>query len=178
VLRGLVPFSGAQRALAYQVDPLIRRPQTLSENLQAGIPWASKNVEPRLTRWGEPVKRMGGGFNIFEPSPNVHDPVGEAMQRAGLDIRTAQAPAQVEPVKGVRIPLSEQEQFTAAQRGGRLVRRGAEAAVNVPNFQNLPPMLQKELMEKGIAAGRSVEQRLLMRDAIQKELQRRRGAQP
>jgi hypothetical protein len=54
---------------------LARAPQSVAEGVQAIIPGQSQKLEPRLTRFGEPVQRGEGALNVFKPSPVVNDPV-------------------------------------------------------------------------------------------------------
>lgn len=52
-----IPFSGFQRFLAQNIDPVIRKPDTLLETLQTNIPGLSQRVKPRRNVFGEPIIR-------------------------------------------------------------------------------------------------------------------------
>jgi hypothetical protein len=97
---GFVPFSGALRTVTQASDPYQRAPHSIAEGVQAIIPGQSDKLPPRLTRFGQPVERGAGAFNVFKPSPVVNDPIAAALADAGINIRPAAGPKDLAIARG------------------------------------------------------------------------------
>src|SRR5262249_42492965 len=52
VLGGGIPLSGQTRTVAEQIDPIVRKPETIYERILSGVPLASKQVPARLDVFG------------------------------------------------------------------------------------------------------------------------------
>src|SRR5207248_8503832 len=102
------------------------------EGVQAIIPGQSQKLQPRLTRFGEPVERLLDPLNVFRPSPVVSDPVAQALEEAGIDLRPAQGPKDLALPRGLRAPLLPNERFDAGQTTGRVIYQMLERIVSQP----------------------------------------------
>jgi hypothetical protein len=129
VVRGLtqdlVPLSGLGRNISQAVDPILRNPQGMAENIKVVVPGMSQQVPPRLNRFGEPVIRQGGplqrGLNPVGVSTEVQDPVGQMLEQAGVKLGTPKANLRTkatatQPSK--LLPLSREEKQTIEQAIG------------------------------------------------------------
>jgi hypothetical protein len=165
---GFVPFSGAMRTITQATDPYVRAPKSISEGVQAVIPGQSEKLLPRLTRFGEPVERGAGAFNVFKPSPVIADPLADVLAAADVHLRPAQGPKDVAIVRGLRVPLSREERFTMGQGEGRTIRRVLDAVTQQPGFAEASPEVQRRLLEQAVSASRAavsaqVRQRVMER---------------
>jgi len=83
-----IPFSAAVRTVQQAADPVVRQPQAIAENVKAGIPGLSTSVEPRISRFGQPVVREGGpvrrAVDPLNVSSVVNDPVSRELDRLGV----------------------------------------------------------------------------------------------
>ena len=93
--QGFVPFSGLMRNISQAVDPVYRRPQGVTESVQAIIPGQSSKLQPRRTRFGDEAKAQGGplrrGFTVPEVSKAVDDEVTETLARLKVQPTTPRA---------------------------------------------------------------------------------------
>lgn len=151
---GMVPFSGALRTVTQATDPYVRQPQSIAEGVQAIVPHLSTQLPPRLTRFGEPVRRGSGPFNVFKPSDAVSDPVADVLAEADIHLRPAQGAKDVALAPGVRVPLGRDERFQVGQNEGRAVRTVLEAVIQTPNYQRADPVTRRLLLERAISEAR------------------------
>ncbi len=163
---GFVPLSGFLRTVAHATDPIVRNPKSVMEGVQAIIPGQGRTLEPRLTRFGEPVPRVEGALNVFKRSPVVNDPVASMLDEAGVDLRPAQGPQDVTVARGVKLPLERSEQFAAGQASGRVMRQVLERLQASPVFQRASPVQQQRLIEHAIAQSRDAVRQQLVREAV------------
>lgn len=54
---GLLPAAGAMRAVRDEIDPTLRAPETMGEQIQAALPGLSDNVAPRIDYTGQEIER-------------------------------------------------------------------------------------------------------------------------
>lgn len=85
---GFVPFSTGVRAVAQGIDPKVRQTEGIAQNIQSGIPFASRSLPTRVNAFGEEVERARSGLNIINPiagSPVNDDPVIVELRRVGVN---------------------------------------------------------------------------------------------
>jgi hypothetical protein len=167
---GFVPLSGFLRTVSNATDPIVRNPRSAREGVQAIIPGQSQKLEPRLTRFGEPVPRVEGALNVFKPSPAVDDSVAVMLEQADIHLRPAQGPRDVTIARGVRMPLERSEQFAAGQASGRVMRQVLERLQASPQFQRASPVQQQRLIEQAITQARDAVRQQLVREAVLERL--------
>lgn len=147
----LVPMSGLVRSLAQTADPTIRRPETVAEGVTAMIPGASTTLNPRLDRFGQPVQRVGGPlnrmFNIFEGSPEVSDPVAEALAAAGKNLKPA-APVRTLLVGNQEVALNRDDAFALGQAKGQALYALLKPVIERPGFKTLSKEQQKQTLDR------------------------------
>jgi hypothetical protein len=141
--QGFVPASGFLRGLAQATDPVIRKPEGIKEAVKAIIPGLSKQVTPRRTRFGEPVKRPGGalrrGFLVPQVSEERQGPIETMLEEAGI---TPQIPQARITRRGETLKLTQEQEDLVVEAIGR------ERAARLGRFVGrrvAPEKLQREL---------------------------------
>jgi hypothetical protein len=132
-----IPFTAAVRTVQQAVDPVVRQPRSIPETIKAGVPGLSESVQPRISRYGEPVVREGGPLrraaDPFNVSSVVDDPIDRELQRLGVVVAL--------PSREVRLPagrtLTPEQETAAMQRRGQTVRRALERLMDDPRYARL-----------------------------------------
>jgi hypothetical protein len=135
-----LPFSAALNQAARLIDPEMREANGLIETVQNKIPIASEWLYPRRGIWGQPVAPAGATGMLYG-SPLRHDPVDEALVRAGVYPALPQ-----QTIRNVR--LDEAEYDKLSEFVGTKTRMRLERIVAMPRFQNLTPGLQARALQK------------------------------
>ncbi len=155
----VVPFSGLLRGVAQTIDPVVRRPDpgSITDVMKANLPGLSKSVTPRLDRFGQPVTRTANPANVFNPSPETHDPVAAALKRTGVNLMPAR------PDKDVRFgrnsaPLNKADALALGQNKGQALYDLLLPVISQPGFNARPVEQQKDLIERLIQRARAVEE--------------------
>jgi hypothetical protein len=143
---GLVPLVSLQRQIAQGIDPVIRQPRTVEQNILTSIPGLSQSVPPRLTRFGEEVTRPGGPvkrmLDPFNLSTEEDDPVATELSRLGVNISVPSGrltvPVQLQDRTGLEeFPLSDTQSTAFRQSQGRAMRRALEVVMQSPGYRRL-----------------------------------------
>jgi len=175
---GLVPLVSLQRQIAQGMDPVIRQPRTVEQNILTSIPGLSQSVPPRLTRFGEevtrpggPVKRMLDPFNI---STEFDDPVATELSRLGVNISVPSGrltvPVQLQDRTGLEeFPLSDAQMTAFRQSQGRAVRQILERVMQSPGYRRLSDVDRERVIRsvrtRAVGAVRDQARRELLRGA-------------
>jgi hypothetical protein len=77
---GLLPAAGAMRFVRDQMDPTLRAPEGMSEQVQAALPVLSENVAPRIDYAGKEIER---------PSPIVSDAKDDPLRTELMRLKVA-----------------------------------------------------------------------------------------
>jgi hypothetical protein len=143
---GFVPLVSLQRQIAQGMDPVIRQPRTVEQNVLTSIPGLSQSVPPRLTRFGEEVTRPGGPlkrmFDPFNISTEVDDPIATELSRLGVNISVPSGrltmPVQLQDRTGLEeFSLSDAQSTGFRQTQGRAVRQALERVMQSPRYREL-----------------------------------------
>lgn len=135
--QGFVPFSGMSRNIAQAVDPVVRQPEGVGESMKSIIPGASKSVDPKIDRFGQPVERPGNAFSRgLSPvtmSPESKDPVILELERLGVNT-LGMPPTKLQ--KTARFPERE---LTVEERAevGQATRTALERLFAHPKWKEL-----------------------------------------
>jgi hypothetical protein len=152
--QGLMPFSGAERSVQQAMDPTVRQPKGIVEQIQASTPGLSERVEPRVDRFGQPVVREGGPLrraaDPFNTSTVTHDPVAEELDR--LDVRLS-APSGHTVMKG-QPPLTREQETELKSAKGQEIRQELEAAISAPRYERMDDPERKTALERLINRSR------------------------
>ena len=177
----LTPFAGAQRTVTQATDPIIRRPETGGDVFRSNVPGLSRTVPARLTRFGEPAQRPGGGRSAFDAlnvSPAIVDPVADELSRLGVSVAL--------PTDRITLPggatLDEAQSLQLRQDKGQQLRTQLLRIIGNPNYQRLPDALKRNALERvkdvsnrgaNDATRRRVvvDQRRLRREALIRQMQ-------
>ncbi len=138
--QGLVPGSGLLRNITQGIDPVVRKPQGITEAVESIIPGLSQNVPAKLTRFGEEAKRQGGvfrrGFLVPEYSKETQPPIEQKLKEQDVSFGVPRARLtapynnpQLGWTKGKTIKVSEEdahiiEQAIGQERKARLENSG------------------------------------------------------
>ncbi len=83
----VVPLAGLERNIAQTIDPVVRQPTSLTDQLKVAIPGLSQQVAPKIDPFGQQVERAGGraaGMSPIVASTESKDPVIAGLKRAGV----------------------------------------------------------------------------------------------
>jgi len=176
----LTPFAGLQRTVTQATDATIRQPKTAGDVFRSNVPVLSRSVQPRLTRFGEPAQRPGGGGAAFDPlnvSPSISDPVAAELSRLGVALAL--------PSDRITLPpgatLTPQQGLALREAKGQRVHAMMARLIDNPNYRRLPDALKRNALERvkdasnrqaNTATRRRVilEQRRGVRDALIEQL--------
>lgn len=123
----------AVRATAHGIDPTVREPEGIVQEVQARIPGMSQDLPARITNLGDEIKRDGGllgqYFDVLRSSPDktTSDSLLRAMQQIGAttaarDPRPGETPEQFE---------------TRTRREGQTIRSEMIRFINTSYFRRL-----------------------------------------
>ncbi len=159
--QGFVPMSGLGRNVAQAIDPVVREQKTVEGSIRSVVPFASKTVEPKLDRFGQPVVRPGGAFNRgFNPltlSTESKDPLLEELGR--LKVESIGTP----PTKLEDTKASPGRELTSAERQemGVAVRSALETLFARPGWKDLDEDVARDLVGKAVSTARHMVTRRL-----------------
>jgi hypothetical protein len=167
--QGFIPFSGALRNIARQTDQTVRAPEGFAESVEANLPGLSRNVAPRLDRWGRPISREPQSSPSFamDISPTEHDPVADELQRLGVDIGMPSARLSRSETKGwTQRPLTRDEAFAIRQVRGQSTRAILGVLMGAPGYESMPDLLKVQLIHRMVRDG-SADVNEIARIAVQ-----------
>ena len=120
---------GLLNFIAQLKDPFIRQPRGALERIKARIPGLSEQVSPKLTVFGEPIKRPTPFLPVRvskERTDVIRDELADIGKAVGF------------PSRVIGKQKLSQEQFTNLLReSGRNLRRGLEFMISQPDWQTL-----------------------------------------
>jgi hypothetical protein len=152
IAHGLSPFSGFQRTIQQGMDPTVRRPRGVVEQVESFTPGLSTRVPARIDRFGQPVVREGGPvrrmLDPFNTSTEQHDPIADELSRLGL---TPSVPTGRIMLPGRR-SLTPEQQRDVAQRQGQAVRVALEREMMRPGYPRMPDVVRTRVLEHAINA--------------------------
>lgn len=144
--QGFVPLSGALRNVARVMDPVVRQPEGILESFQANLPGLSQRVQPRVTRFGEPVVRHDSSALVVpETSPVQRDAISDELQRLGITLAVP-----TDRMTGIDRQLTREESLEVRQTRGRTVRALLSAVMGAPGYENLPDVVKSELLQRAL----------------------------
>lgn len=149
----MVPMSAAARTVQQAMDPVVRQPRGVAESIEAGLPWRSERITPRLTRFGEPVVREGGPLrrsaDPFNVSSEQRDMVSDELQRLGVSLGI--------PTGRLTIPggrtLTPEQARALRQFQGRAVRQRLERLMASRAYQAYPNDAVRARVVKAVIDG-------------------------
>lgn len=180
----LVP--GIVGQTAQLTDPYQREVYSMLDAIQNRIPIARENLPPRRDPYGQPVetKERLLGFDAVTLSRESSDKV--RTEAARLGVGASKAPGFIELPAGKdrklgKLELTPEQRDVFADKAGTAAYDILNTLVNSPSWDQMPDMLQKNLMERvfqdtkqlGKMEAVPIEQILQKSEEINKELQRR-----
>lgn len=130
VAQDVVPYSGLNRNLAQAMDPVVRKPNTLADDIKTIIPGLSQDVPAKLTRFGEPATRPGGplqrGVNPIGISPETPDAVQDLLDQLKVKLG---APTGRLTLGGKPVDLRPEQKQALEQAQGQAHRQVLERMV-------------------------------------------------
>lgn len=151
MVQSLTPFAGAQRTVRDAVDPMVRAPEGLSEQLKAGMPFLSTSVPARQDRFGQDVRREGGPLrraaDPFNVSTESGDPVLAELGRLGVKMGMPGA-----SITGV--DLSRDQERSLVQMKGSTAYQAIQRLLDLPGYQALDGPSRAAVVERVIEQAR------------------------
>lgn len=159
---GTVIPTGASQ-IAGNMDPVMRRFDTIREKIQSRIPGKSQELLPRLDLWGKPIEREGGlGPDLISPvyiSTKTNDPLAAALLKLGND--TGYHPSKISNrIRGLELPPEMHNELiqTARQPAEKMLR----AVVTSKVWKVLDPDAQEKIVRKIIQKTNSAARKRLI----------------
>jgi hypothetical protein len=161
-----VPFSAATRTAAQTLDPTIRNPKGLGEELKASIPGLSQQVPPRLNAFGEEIQRESSALSPLNVTTETTDPVEKEMARLGVTISFTG--------KTLRsIPLSREQQAEYQQLAGQTAKKLLDGIVPHPTYAQQDDTVKAKIVERLISQARDAAADQMVNQIIQERLKQR-----
>lgn len=153
---GFIPGAGMLRWAEQIQDPTIRQGKTLPEKFEAGIPYLSKNVPPKLDVFGEPVtiEKEGGALGRALIPIDIErvrrDPLREELARQGILLSPpgAGTPAKGEP------PYTPKEALIISKAKGQQVRAELEDLIASDAYQEADPEERNTMLKSVLSRTR------------------------
>ena len=101
-----LPFSAAIRTAAQATDRTIRKPRTVAESLQAGVPGLSQRVPPSLTAFGQEAPRQSAPYFPINITRAQQSAVDAELARLGKGIGFVG-----NTIAGVKLSREEQQRY-------------------------------------------------------------------
>lgn len=163
-----LPASSLIRTVQRATDPVIRQPRTAREHAIAGVPGLSEQIEPRISRFGEPVTREGGPaqrvLDVFNSASVVEDPIAAELSRLGVKLSVPSASAAVPG------GTSRPEETQLKQARGRAVRQVLERVINHPRYASLSDEEKTQAVERAIDRARDAASATVRRELAEKRV--------
>lgn len=163
---GLTPFAGMQRTITSGLDPKVRQPRTVVDQIKAGTPGLSESVPARLGRFGEEIEREGGAgrrmTDPFNTSSVRRDPMAEELARLDVDVTNLSA-KMVLPRNRV---LTDDESRRVMQEQGRRMRAAIDSVMGHPSYSRYPDKLRVSLLKRAIEKARDAVRRDVQTDVM------------
>lgn len=155
--RGFVPLSGALQSGVKATDPIYREADTLEEELQRVTPGLSKNLRPRLDRFGRPIERTGSalrrGALVPEVEPVKRDRVTTELERLGIRVSVPTARIDLSDRRRGQSgrQLTREEAYSLREVRGQTSRAAIARVVGSPGYDALPDFVKRERIEDALS---------------------------
>jgi hypothetical protein len=153
VLRTFVPLQGTLRNVQRAIDPVVRQPRSFGEQIKAGLPGLSTEVEPMLSRYGEPIVRSGGpiqrSIGVPEMEPQRRDWIDDELNRLNIQIGRPGTRVEIRnPITGELYRLSPEQTTAIRESRGKATRAELAILMGIPGYSDLPDELKRELIAR------------------------------
>jgi hypothetical protein len=158
---------GLLNYMAQLQDPYIRQPETAVEMVKTRMPGLSAEVRPRLTAFGEQIKRPMPAipFRISTPTTNA---VEQELNRLG---KFMSFPAKT--IKQQKLTADEYNQYL--RESGNMAFSVFNKVFDTPAYKNAPDEEKVKIIEKIISKVRETPRQRISFESAQRELQGLRG---
>lgn len=137
---------------AQAIDPVQREANTIKEAYMSKIPGLSKELSPKMNRFGEEVTRPGTPagrfFSPIVPSPVKANIIGDELESLGVDFGM---PAQT----AFGEKLTTEQYSVLKEVSGKTIYSVIDRLINKPEYQNLTIQEKKDALEKVISKVRT-----------------------
>lgn len=156
---GLLPAAGAMRFVRDQIDPTLRNPDGMSEQVQAALPGLSDNVAPRVDYTGNEIQRPSS----IAPTTAKEDPLRQELMRlkkaTGEGYLRAPESAATGLLRKINTELKQRQRpsiasvprpllISYAKAYGQESERVLTNLTRDPNYAKLPDDKRSELIEE------------------------------
>ena len=154
-----VPFSVGVAQVARGIDPYSRQARTITDAMLNKIPWGSESLRPNYDVWGQPIPARDAliepGVTALYMTKISTDPVNLAMQRVGV------FPAKLErKISNVKLTDDQYDDF--ARTAGVMAKERLDVLVTSPQFQQMSPTIQHNVMAEFISKSRNAARMMMM----------------
>ena len=136
-----VPFSSAMRTAAQTFDPTFRRPGTLGESLQVGIPGLSQNVPAVITAFGEEAPRTSPAWSPIQVTPAQQSFIDAELERVGVEVGFVG-----KTIGGIELTREEQEQYR--RLAGQVTKAGLARLITSDHYGKLNDLDKEAAIER------------------------------
>lgn len=150
--------------VARSTDNLIRDTKTPLDTIQSRIPGLSKNLQSKLTVWGEPIERQGSPVGRFlspmQISKEKGSPLEKEMVKLDLDIGY--------PSRKIgNVELSPGEYWDMVKQGGEPAKKMLDRVVTSPLWDQLSDYKKETFIESIINKYRESARKMIIIKLLQ-----------
>jgi len=161
---GFVPLSSAVRSVNRTMDPTVRAPRTIAEQVKSGIPGLAQDVPERIDSAGETIETKGGPISRFinpvYASPETQDELRTELQTTGARLANPS-----DTIKG--LPMTQKQRTALEHATGRAQATAMRQVLRSPAYLRMPIDQKVAELEKAASDARAA-----VRGAARAELQR------
>jgi hypothetical protein len=155
--RGFVPMSGLMRNVQRAVDPVVRSPRGLIENLAAGVPGLSQTVPAQIGRFGDERQRSGNIIRrsvlVPEVEPVTADPIDLELERIGVNVgRPSDRLEMGNRRTGQRQQITPEQAQQLQVARGTAARAMLERVMQSPGYAKQPDTVKRIMVERALDA--------------------------
>lgn len=125
------------------IDPTVRKPEGVAEQIQSRIPFASKSLLPRRNVFGEPIEIERPATRLVAASTSTRkvDEVETELQRLKLNLSWPS-----ETYAGIKLTPEQHDKLV--EIAGKEFKRGLTAMVKSPAYQALPDGMKESAIRR------------------------------
>lgn len=174
----LVPASGMLGQIASVKDPYMREIYSTLDAIKYKIPGVRETLEPKVDAWGVAAPEADRPLFIAPLKVTKESADKVRTEAARLGVSSSKPPKNVDV--GINmgrvglVELTDQQKTKFATDAGQLTYRIVEPVVNSPLWDKTPDLIQRQIMQDALSAGRSyANDTVLSPDQLQQELMTR-----
>jgi len=174
----LVPASGMLGQIAALKDPYQREVYGMLDSIRMKVPGAREMNQPRLDAWGQEVLEVERPLFIAPVKVTKQSEDKVRNEAARLGVGAAKPPKTVDVgISAGRVGMVEltpEQKTQFARDAGELAYRIAEPVVNSARWDSTPDLVQRQIMQDALEAGRQfAKSQVFTPEQLKQEIQTR-----